>query len=180
MHRFWSDVEMLAYPIMHLIEFLKQEKTSFDNSKEPSSMGTETPSVQRWKKFSDESFRNEYYNVDMLYFDLASDPTFELVQSACKLSMFKACDEPTVGNYLSRATGQKFSYIVDKLYVVSAVAEIERDKLEKVVDKLKLSFPTLRFFRENSNKNLTIPGINLPENSETLRQGFIKQGIMNQ
>jgi hypothetical protein len=174
-------IYLAGFEHKHLINLLKNENycfTIFDNSKEPCSVGSNSETVQNWKKISNETFRKDYYKTNMHYFDLATNPSFELVQSACQLSTFKSCEQPSVGNYLSLTIKQNFFYTIDTNYVVSATTEIAQDKVEEVINNLKSNFPRLLFFTENNQTKLTIPGINLPENLETLKQGFIANNVM--
>lgn len=108
-------------------------------------------------------------------------PSFEMITAECRLIDCEDCkQQPTVGLYLSLATNQEYQFTVNSEYVVTATTALEKNKLDEVSGKIRKDFPGLRFFTESRDTQtlLSIPGINLPENSACLSEGFIKTGIM--
>jgi hypothetical protein len=175
-------IYLAGFEHTRLVQQLKNENCCFtilDNSGEICSMGTAAKTAQDWKKISNDSFRYDLYNTNVYYFDLASNPSFDLVQSACQLLPVKPCEEPTVGKYLRLTSKQNFFYTIDSNHVVSAISEIPQNQTEAVVFTIKSKFPMLRFFIDKQPGRLVIPGINLTENKDTLSQGFIASDVMN-
>ncbi len=134
---------------------------------------------QTWSQLSDDAFRNQFFGAHVSYFDLATNPSFLLIESACRLTTSESCFEPAAGRYLSQSTKQKYSYVIDKEYVVSASTNVDNGDVEKVASTIKNRFPGLRFFTEKelTTTSLSIPGINLPENKDALTKGFTDAGV---
>jgi hypothetical protein len=126
-------------------------------------------------RMREEAFRNRFYGSTTHFFDLADGPSFPWIEAVAELTPSAPCD-PSVGQCLSRSTGQTFRCVVDAYGVVSASAEMTEEQLKATVSTMTTHFPMLRLLtlRRGESSRLNIPGINLPENTECLMQGFMR------
>jgi hypothetical protein len=179
-------VFLVGFCHKNLVKLLELERSNYfryamfvDSSKDQISYNSSTEN-SNWNAMPDEDFRTQFYNANIRFIDLATKPSFELIEAECKLMSYKVCDKPAVGEYLSKATKQEYNFTIDDHFVVTASTSIEKKKLQETVVRIKKDFPGLRFFTEQRDAQtfLNIPGINLPENNACLKEGFIKLGVM--
>ncbi len=131
-----------------------------------------------WVEMAGEIFRDQFYVGKVNYFDLSLKPSFEMIKAECKLT--NTIETPLIGEYFNSATGQAFHYELDDDFVLTAKATMTKGPLEATVKCIEKEFPSLRFFTVKTEKQtmLTIPGINLPENMDSLKNGLTKLGVM--
>lgn len=169
-----------------LVGFLKNDSSDYrsvifdDSQKKYPVRDAQAESHKLWSQLADSKFRNQFYGTKVSFFDLATKPTFEIIEAISQLTSLKFCPESTVGNYLNQSTNREFECVIDEHYVVSASAQVDNEKVQSVVNKIEKNFPGLRFFNEKNLTStlITIPGINLPENHDLLAEGFVKTGVM--
>ena len=129
-----------------------------------------------WSEMPDKLYRDNFYTARVKFFELSKKPSFEMIEAECELTARKMLDRPIIGTYLNHATGQSFDYALDKHDVLTATAHMTKEQSKATEKLIKKEFPKLRFFTEQVNEQhvLTIPGINLPENSDCLTKGLTK------
>ena len=168
----------------HLIKKLEADRKDyyrfaiFTDSTQDQSLAM--PRESAWANIPHAAFRAQYYQAEVKFFDLASHLSFEMIEAICQLTTRHSCDTSIIGEYLHQATRQSYNIVNDSHHVVTAIASGEEKQLEETVGRIKKYFPKLQFFVDGkgANTHLTIPGINLPENRDILKDGFVKLGVM--
>lgn len=124
--------------------------------------------------------RHSFYGTHVNYFDMSLNPTFELIATEAQLTTREKCAMPLVGEYLQEALQHPCDFNMAKQNVVSAVMNVDERQLSKVTSILRSSFKGLNFFTKinEGELQLSIPGINLPENGDALKRGFRSLGVM--
>ncbi|MBA2651150.1 MAG: hypothetical protein H0U73_02595 [Tatlockia sp.] len=165
-----------------LVKILKEESSEyrfaiFNYKPENFILDLQNRLLQTWIKLAEDTFRKQFYNVPVNYFDLSIIPSFELIEGACRLAKF---EEPALGKLLSESTKLTYTYDIDEHSAVAASTEIDNKDVKKVVSQIKEIFPGLSFFTQQKTNTikLTVPGINLEENCQELKLGLYKQGVM--
>lgn len=132
------------------------------------------------KSIESESNRKEFYGVDVAYFDMSLKPSFEMIAAEAKLTSDAKCSAPLVGEYLQEALKQPCEFTCDTQHVVSAVLTVNNERVNEVTNSLRSNFKGLNFFMrtQEAGSRISIPGINLPENSTALKDGFRALGVM--
>lgn len=181
-------IVLIGYQHTHFVRALelKQPKAYrfaifLNNSIDAAALSRIHPTAKKeWVDMADETFRDQFYSAKVSYFDMGLKPSFEMIKAKCRLTNTISNETPLIGDYLNRATGQAFNYELDDDFVLTAKATMTTAPLEATLQCIKKEFPTLRFFTEKTEKQtvLTIPGVNLPENMDCLKNGFTKLGVM--
>lgn len=157
----------------------------FANSEEENRMITpelKDGDFDHWLSLYKKEFRDQFYGVNVNFFDMSEKPTFEAIQVDCGFTVPELCTEtPLIGEYFNKTAQRTFTYTFDEGYVLTASSVVNDAEDETTTKKmLSKTFPGLRFFsiRSLEKTTLYVPKLNLPENHSILEEAFVSHGVM--
>jgi hypothetical protein len=178
----------------HLVELLQQDKRQdyryilFNNAREIDNFKQDKTltgvGLSDWENLQNPSIRQRlYHNADVSLIEYHQKPSYQMIKTLYDFNHQHPIQElPTIARYFSETLQGDYEFSINRHLIVSASKKIKSDaEFARELLLLNRQFPKLSFFYREANgkRMIGIPGLNLPENSQLLSEGYIKAGVMS-